>query len=224
MQRRIHLRTALAVVAGGLLFSSAALAGPPLICHPFDIGGAKSLPWDTNAVSRGWDRTLSNYNLGHLVADTLALLTPQTPIIVRMETMRRATVYAQKDPAIAKELLAQLRARMPATENKGQSDPLAMFDFGYLVESYKQANWLFEENAHGGWQKLEKPNPARGFDGYDWVEKAIALRGGDPQMEFAAALIALDGPRPHQKEHSRQALAGMKSDPLLATNIGALGR
>lgn len=223
MSNRIHLSTALAVIAGILLLPSTALAGPPLICRPFDIGGAKSLPWDTNAVSRGWDRALSNYNLGHLVADTLALLTPQTPIIVRMETMRRATVYAQKDPAIAKELLAKLRARMPATEDKGQSDPLALFDFGYLIESYKQANWLFEENAGGGWRKLEKPNPATGLDGYAWVEKAIASRGGDAQMEFAAALIALDGPRPHQKEHSRQALAGVKSDRLLATNIAALG-
>ena len=29
-----------ALLAGALLFASAAQAGPPLLCHPFDTGGA----------------------------------------------------------------------------------------------------------------------------------------------------------------------------------------
>src|SRR5260370_598362 len=32
-----------------LNLAGSALAGPPLICHPFDIGDAKSLPWTGSA-------------------------------------------------------------------------------------------------------------------------------------------------------------------------------
>ena len=66
-----------------------ALAGPPLLCHPFDIGSARSLPWDgTNA----WWQGRADYNLQNLVADTEAILSPSTPVIVRMETLRRAAL------------------------------------------------------------------------------------------------------------------------------------
>ena len=33
-----------AAAAAVLLFANAALAGPPLVCHVFEIGHAKSLP------------------------------------------------------------------------------------------------------------------------------------------------------------------------------------
>ena len=52
------------------------------------------LPWDgTNA----WWQGRADYNLQNLVADTEALLTPSTPVIVRMETLRRAALYASLD-------------------------------------------------------------------------------------------------------------------------------
>ena len=35
-----------------------------------------------------------------------------TPVIVRMETLRRATLYARKDPQAAKELLTKLYQRL----------------------------------------------------------------------------------------------------------------
>src|SRR5437667_464617 len=99
-------------------------AGPPLICHPLDIGGAKSLPWIGGDRPSGadWRGVDPNYNLGQLVVDTLALLTPDTPVLVRMETMRRATVYAVwamrdrkvgysvKDDVVARRLLSELTA------------------------------------------------------------------------------------------------------------------
>src|SRR5205085_9746344 len=68
-----------------------AQAGPPLICHPFEIANAQSLPWSNPSE---WRAVKGDYDLNRLVNDTLALLTPNTPVIVRMETMRRATVYA----------------------------------------------------------------------------------------------------------------------------------
>ena len=38
-------RLALSTVAVLLGFTTFAQAGPPLICHPIEIGQAKSLPW-----------------------------------------------------------------------------------------------------------------------------------------------------------------------------------
>ncbi len=62
-------------------------------------------------------------------------------------------------------------------------------------------------------------NPASGVDGYALVKKAIALRGDDPQMEFAAALITLSGPREEHAQHAQKAIAGAKADALLAQNL-----
>src|SRR5687768_18373698 len=107
-----------------------ALAGPPLLCHPFDIGSARSLPWDgTNA----WWQGRSDYNLQNLVADTEAALTPATPVIVRMETLRRAALYASLDDKVATRLLSSLNARAQAADASANTQ----FDAGYLTETFK---------------------------------------------------------------------------------------
>ena len=195
-----------------------AVAGPPLICHPIKVGQAKSLPWSSD----GWNLSgKENYDLSRLVEDTGALLTASTPVLVRMETLRRATLYAQKDPKVAKQLLATLQAHAADTEANNRPDALAWFDVGYLVECYKQANWAFNKPPSGAWEKLIKPNPATEIDGYSWVLKAIKLRGDDPEMEFAAALISLEGPQKGHDEQVRKAMAGASHDPLLAENLSS---
>src|SRR5260370_32759107 len=142
--RKISSLKYFAAIAGALLVLAApALAGPPLICHSIDIGTAPSLPW----TSSGWNLTgQETYDVNHLVTDTLSLLTANTPVLVRMETLRRATLYAQQRTATAKELLARLESRTHGNPN----DALAAFDFGYLAESYKQASWLAQ---HTNWLK-----------------------------------------------------------------------
>ena len=72
----------------------------------------------------------------------------------------------------------------------------------------------------------DEQNPAAGLDGYALVKKALALRGpsqmgNDAQMEFAAALITLSGPHDAHREHAQKAIAGAKSDPLLAQNLAS---
>ena len=131
-----------------------------------------------------------------------------------METLRRATLYARKDPLAAKELLARLHARATSAESSGHSDALAWFDVGYLAETYKQ--WIGQS-----WMRVsnDEQNPAAGVDGYALVKKAIGLRGSDPQMEFAAALITFSGPQEEHRQHSLKAIAGAKTDPLLAQNL-----
>jgi hypothetical protein len=182
-----------------------ALAGPPLICHRLEIGTAKSLPWNGTAWNLSGNE---NYDTKNLVRDTLAILEPSTPVVVRMETLRRATLYARKDPQAAKELFTKLFARATSNETAAHPDSLAWFDAGYLAEAYSQ------------WGK-EGQNPAAGIDGYSLVKKALALRGEDPEMEFAAALITLRGPQKNHQEHVQKAITGAKADPLLAQNLSS---
>ena len=202
LRRILSLKYFAVIAAVVAVFSAPALAGPPLICHPIDIGSEQSLPW----TSTGWNLGgQENYDVRHLVADTLALLTPSTPVLLRMETLRRATLYAQQRAPVAKELLFRLEAR----SRENPKDALEAFDFGYLVECYRQASWLRQ---HTDWLKA---------DGYAWVVKAIALRGSDPQMEFAAALMTAEGPRSEHDHHLQNALAGAKADAMLARNLSS---
>jgi hypothetical protein len=214
--RKISSLKYFAAIAGAvLMFSSPALAGPPLICHAIDIGSEQSLPW----TSTGWNLSgQENYDVSHLVADTLALLTPSTPVLLRMETLRRATLYGQQRTPVAKELLSRLEART----RENPKDALAAFDFGYLVECYRQASWLHQ---HTDWLKASAdqagPNLAMKIDGYAWVLKAITLRGSDPQMEFAAALMTTEGARSEHDRHLQKAVAGAKADAMLARNLSS---
>ena len=202
-----------------LVFANLAQAGPPLICHAYEIGQAKSLPW----ISHSWNLSGSeNYDTKNMTADTLEILKPDTPVLVRMETLRRATLYARKDPLAAKELLTRLHARATSAESAGHPDALAWFDAGYLVETYKQ--WIGQNLPHMTDGMRLDANPAAGVDGYAWVKKAIALRGvalhgDDAQMEFAAALITLSGPREEHAQRAQKAIAGAKADALLAQNL-----
>jgi hypothetical protein len=197
-------RVALTAFVATIFAASSAFAGPPLICHAFDIGNAKSLPW----VSHDWNLSGGeNYDTSDLAKDTITILDASQVTLVHMETLRRATLYARKDARAAKQLLLMLTARAEAAQNSGRPDALAVFDAGYLVEAYKQ--WLGE----GG------QNPANGIDGYALVKKALQIRGNDGQMEFAAALITLSGLVQENQQHAQKAMDGAKTDPLLARNL-----
>jgi hypothetical protein len=207
------------MAAASLSLVHVAQAGPPLICHTFEIGQAKSLPW----ISHNWNLTGGEpYDTKNLVRDTLEILALDTPVLVRMETLRRATLYARNDAVAAKELLARLHARATSAESSGHPDALAWFDVGYLAETYKQ--WIGQKLLHMTDGMRIDPNPAAGVDGYALVKKALALRraalhGDDSQMEFAAALITLSGALAEHREHAQKAIAGAKTDALLAQNL-----
>jgi hypothetical protein len=204
MNARTFSHLAISTVATLLAFTTFAQAGPPLICHPIEIGQAKSLPW-VEFNHKG----SSEYDLKNLSRDTMAVLDSRAPVLVRMETLRRATIYARQDPQAAKELITRLQERAASSDATRHPDSLAWFDIGYLAEAYKQ------------WLGNGRPNPASGLDGYSLVQKAISLRGPDPEMEFAAALITLSGPDRAHRDHVQRAMAGAKFDPLLAQNLAS---
>jgi hypothetical protein len=207
MNRR-SLVTLLALAAT-VAFPQLARAGTPLMCHANDIGGAASLPWGD--TSRSHHAPVADYPADRLVKDTLDLLTARTPVLVRMETMRRATIYARQfeekgQPRLADELLARLQARALEAEATSSADaPLAWFDAGYLAASLAE------------WSPRHR-NPS--MTGYNWVMRALRARGGDPEMEFAAALITRQQPG-SRDGHWARATAGSKTDPLLARNLAA---
>ena len=198
-----------------LAAASPALAGPPLLCHPFDIEKARSLPWDG---SGGWRDGRADYNVANLATDTTALLTPATPVIIRMETLRRAAIYASRDVQVASRMMSMLLDRAAASERAGRPDALAMLDAAYFVEALRQISHL------GTMPEFTERAPrfralVAGTDGYALVQKGIGLRPNDAALEFAAALIAADRNRAAYEDHARKARAGAASDHLLALNI-----
>jgi|WetSurMetagenome_2_1015567.scaffolds.fasta_scaffold26043_3 hypothetical protein len=215
----MRLRTRRPVVvavlsAVGIAVASAALAGPPLLCHPFQIGSERSLPWDGRT---SWFEGAPGYSLATLVAETESLLRPGTPVIVRMETLRRAAIYASADHAVASDLLARLRARSEGQPPDAQA--LAYLDLAYVVGAFDQLSMLDRSSSPFSGRTAHLRPLVAGLDAYTLVKKSLQGRPGDPSLEFAAALIAADKNRPAYGEHARRARAGALSDPLLARNI-----
>ncbi|HET7219804.1 MAG TPA: hypothetical protein VFJ02_17225 [Vicinamibacterales bacterium] len=207
------LRTA-AAAAVALVLAAAAEAGPPLICHQFDAGKAALLPWAS--TGQGWNTPDRSYDIKNLTADTLRLLSPDAPILARMENMRRAAIYAGQDERIAAELLTAVLARAQADAGRGAS-PLAWFDAGYLVETYRQATHIYKwdmlnAGEKAAWQLRREPVDV---DGYAMVKKALRL-APSPEMEFAASLMK-EGPA--SADHRRRAAAGAQAGSLLARNL-----
>ncbi len=210
---------ALAVLA---MARSALLAGPPLVCWKVATGGASSLPWTDNP--RSYDGTSGEYDTKRLAEDTLAFLSPDTSVLARMETLRRASLYATRDGEEGEDLLAKLIARVRESEAAGKADALAMFDAGYFVETARQADgrnqphfWSRTMEALGA--RPDRERELGGSTGYDWVRRAISLSGGNPEMEYAAALITLHPRRPEHEGHLSRAAAGAPEGSLLAQNL-----
>jgi hypothetical protein len=208
---RTTLMTAVAAVA----IAAPALAGPPLLCHPYQIGAAKSLPW---VGEKSWFEGSPDYKLQNLVADTEALLTPSTPVIVRMETLRRAAIYASTDPVVANALLKRFVNRAEASERSGSPDALAYLDIAYLAGAFNEFTMLAGERewaSRGGVARQAKGS----LDSYALISKSVSLRPNDPAIQFAAALIASDEHRGQYEGHATKARAGADADTLLARNI-----
>jgi hypothetical protein len=208
------LALGLAALALLLAFNGEAQGCPPPLCKPFEIGEARSLPWDGDE----WRDVKTDYDRNRLVEDTLAILGPETPVIARMETLRRVTIYAVwamideevgievKDLRMARELLTRLQTR--AREAKGKAEALALFDLGYLVENYRRAS-----------READRDGLIGDIDGYGLIVKAIGLRGLDPEMEFAAALVTPEPKRDERQQHVKKAFAGAIMNERLARNL-----
>ena len=208
---------AAAVLALGLGFAFAASAGPPLICHPFTTGAdAPLLPW---ADGHQWHQPAPAYDRASLVADTLSLLSPDAPILDRMENMRRATIYADENPRMAAELLRAVVERTKTKPADARTEALAWFDAGYLVETYRQLGLIYQHEmrpAHSRWTSLV-PEELAELDGYALVQKAVALAPtSQAELDFASALMSRE---PLTATHLRRAASSAADGSLLALNL-----
>lgn len=214
MTRQIHSFVTSAAALAAFAIATPVFAGPPLLCHPFEIGTARSLPWDGQA---GWSHGKADYKIENLVSETEALLTPSTPVLVRMETLRRASLYAGRNPQVAKDLLGRLTARAEASEAGGHPDALAFLDAAYVAEAFREMASL------GGSEFAGRAAGLRAaigrVDGYALISRSISARPDDPAIQFAAALIAADKDRGRYTDHVAKARAGAASDTLLARNL-----
>jgi hypothetical protein len=200
-------RTPLLVVAAlsaAVMIHAPAAAGPPLICHPVEIGDAESLPWGARAFDKD-----KSYRVARLADDTLEILRDSDSALVHQETLRRAALYCEGDRDLAVDLQAKLMARALDAEAAGKPDALAWLDAGYLAQCLHQ---------------LRSPSgiacgTAGGVVGYAWVRRALGLRADDPELEFAAAMMTAMAGGPRHEQHRARARSLAKSDPLLAGNL-----
>lgn len=180
----------------------------PLVKWALVIGDAKSLPWGNPG---SWNARAPGYDIEQAPGETLALLTPEAPVLARMETMRRAIVYSEQNPGVAYRVLAGLAGRSEDADRTGKGDPLSWFDLGYFFEACRQAKWLKKEY-------LGDRN------GYSLVMQAIRVLGdthpGALEMQFAAGLILLEpkGQHPYYP-HFKTVVKQVKEGSLLEKNL-----
>jgi len=192
-----------------LVSAGPALAGPPLICFPFETGSTKLLAW--GADTSNWNAALPSYNLKALTADTLRVLDADAAVLTRMENLRRATIYAMRDPAVAEAFLKTMIGRALSTTPTAAK----WFDAGYVIEAYKQAKHLrptgpFDRSA---WAAIDE---TLSVDGYGFVKKAIAMDGPVAEMEFAASLMTQGAA---STAHRSRARASAGPGSFLAANL-----
>lgn len=224
-----RLHSALLGGLAALLLSGGALAGPPLICHPFVTAvDAKLLPWVP--TPKNWYSPDHAYRVENLTADTLRLLTPDAPMLSRMENLRRATIYASEDSRVATDLLHTLLVRAESPSSSPQTAALAQFDFGYLVETYRQFDHavgygMLDGKVRGGLldEFAKRASPAEaarvaGLDAQALVRQAQeAVPALSAELEFAASLMSPDNKA--AARHRGLAAAGAPTGSLLARNL-----
>jgi len=205
-------RSLVAVAAFALVSAAVpALAGPPLICHPFETRGGALLPWDATGARTNWNAPLASYDTARLTDDVVKLLDSDALVLTRMENLRRATIYAQKDPAVARQLLDAVMVRAKSARTVGAQ---ASFDAGYLIESYKQATHIREKKSETAWAAVDETLK---IDGYGLVKKAMATVGTtNAEMEFAASLMTQGSV---SRDHRARASANAANDSALAVNL-----
>lgn len=214
LRHLVRLCTLAALLVFGVL--GHAEAGPPLICQPFSTLNTESLPW--KASGDQWNGADPAYSPRSLSEDTLRLLSAAIPVLARMETMRRASIYAMRHPGGSYDLLVRVIGRALNAAAEGRSSTLAWFDAGYLVESYRQAGIL------DGWEtrppKFEGQRTLRDtiaeLNGYAWVRRALDSADATPEMELAAALMTQGA---MSKAHLSKAALAATDGSALATSI-----
>ncbi len=188
-----------------LLTASIAVAGPPMICHPVEVGDAECLPWGSKPFEKA-----RGFRTSELVEATVKLLDGSSSPLAHMETLRRATLYCDKDKVLATRLIATLTARALNAEIAGGSDAaLALLDAGYLAQCYDQLNIRIGLRF----------GSANGIVGYAWVQRSLELNPDDAEFEFAAAMMTARGGGSGHDRHVARVRKLAVRDSLVSKNL-----
>ncbi|MBL8877572.1 MAG: hypothetical protein JNG88_00505 [Phycisphaerales bacterium] len=203
-QNNRYQMVAIAIFAA-CAFAVTAYGGPPLLCHPYEIGDAKSLPWGGGAFDRN-----KKYDTAELIPDTLALLGDQTPLLERMETVRRAAIYANSEPSRkCAELTKALDSRRGETlRPDAPKNTKVMRDFDYWLAAGAIAQFSYRDGA-----------PANRRAAYDGAIKSLGDTPRTAEIEFALAVLSWDLQIAEHHGHVAAACDQTAEDSLLAANI-----
>lgn len=214
------MKKILSIATITIIIQLSAYAGTPLICHQIEIGKTKSLPWSQGNNPKATD---SQYDINNLTKDTLGLLNSDMPVLARMETLRRAAIYATLSPSrsetIASELLNKLMDRVNDKLKSSSTPGLALFDAGYFIACYENTGY-FKNSTN-------KPL-GKNLNGYSMVKKGVESfqlehKGktviDNYELEFALAIVSSYPRRDEYKEHLQKAVNGAKDGSLLAINL-----
>jgi len=198
------MRTA-SIYLSVLLTATVAVAGPPMICHPVEVGNAECLPWGSNPFEKS-----SRFRTSDIVEATVKVLDGSSSPLVHMETLRRATLYCDGDTRVATRLIATLMARALDAEIAGGNDAaLALLDAGYLAQCYDQFN-------------VPTGLPVGSDDGivgYAWVQRSLELNPDDAEFEFAAAMVTARGGGSRHDRHVARVRKLAAPDSLVSRNL-----
>ena len=122
---RVPLLLSTLVLAGLALLTARPAAattrwGPPLLCHPFVIGEAESLPWGAGAFAVPDDLTPDR-----AAVIALEVLAEGDDLIVHLETLRRAAIallYTRSEEPLAVERAQRFHPGTP--EHQGGTESL----------------------------------------------------------------------------------------------------
>ena len=194
--------------------TAGSVAGPPIVCHPFEIRGVESLPWGSGAF-----QSKRGYDTKKLVGQTVECLDGQVSTIARMETLRRAAVYVDGNRDLGLELLSRLCWRAMDAEAAGKPDAAAWFDAAFLVACYEEM----------GPNVIGKAGIAESVPAYAWMQRAVKLDEADGQIDAGMRLGAALMVHPMMREsrdglyavHLACALDAAEEGSIEAANVRA---
>lgn len=189
------------------LATSIAVAGPPMICHPVEVGDAgeaECLPWGDKPFKKS-----RRFRTSELVGRTITALDGSSSALVHLETLRRAALYSDNDADLAGRLIGGLMARALDAEAGSADASLAWLDAGYLAQCYDQL----------GVRTGVQYGMADGIVGYAWVRRSLALSPDDAEFEFAAAMMTARAGGTGHEQHVARARKLAAPDSLVSRNL-----
>ncbi|MBL8763779.1 MAG: hypothetical protein JNM07_05880 [Phycisphaerae bacterium] len=193
-----------------LVVAAGVFGGPPLLCHPLDIGDAKSIPRDDGSARLSNEAVMDGAN---------NVLRTSEDLVVHIETIRRAAMHLGDARGSITEFYADTCARALDAET-GPDRKVA-------ARAWFDAAYLTAVRVEMGWDRHEKRDDRTGLPaGYAWLRRAIDMsEGAVPEMHLAAAMMLIDRRADPKGEnaklfgdHARKMLEGTKPGSLLAKN------